>query len=198
MTVSGFVTRCRFLEFELNASLIHHCLLAICLMASVAVIAMPSFAQGAPSTTLAEKAEESQVNVDEMRSMMKEAFTELENARSEEDLPRLTCVREVVTAMKGLLRLAEENILSLRDSVARKNGKGTEHEAMKINIASDKFRKLHDRARSCGAPDMTGTIDGKPSIEKIFDGDLPLSDPVDDFKAAEVLLERPVSASQFY
>jgi len=148
-------------------------------------------------TTLDQKVQKSEVAVDGMDGMMKEAFNELEDARSKDDIQRYQCVSESVTAMKGLLRLAEENLLSLREAAARGDRSSAEHEVMKIGIASDKFQELRSQAKSCGSPDLAGVIDGRPTIEKIFDGDLPVSEPVAKFKPTEILLERPVVASDY-
>jgi hypothetical protein len=99
--------------------------------------------------------------------------------------------------MKGLLKLAEENMLSLRETAARSDRESAEFEHMKISIASDKFVELDAQVRSCGGPAMDGSIDGRPVVNKIFNDDLPEADPSDSFKDTEVLLERPPSASVF-
>jgi len=146
---------------------------------------------------LDQQVESAEKNVDSMNELMKQAFDSLEQARSAEDLQRYQCVSESVTAMKGLLRLAEENLLSLREAAARGDRSSAEHEGMKIGIASDKLIGLSAKAKSCGSPDLAGVIDGRPTIEKIFDGDLPLFEPVADFKPTELLLERPIVASNY-
>ena len=97
--------------------------------------------------------------------------------------------------MKGLLKLAEENMLSLRESAARGDASAVQFEFIKVGIASDKFVELDAQVRSCGGPAMDGSIDGRPVIDRIFSDDLPEADPVDAFKETEVFIERPPSAS---
>jgi len=153
-----------------------------------------------PFTVLADLPEvtTAQRHVDDMNVIIQEAFDQLESARSEEDIQRVNCISEGVTAMRGLLKIAEENMLSLREFNARGDAKSAGHSAMKIAIAQKKFGELDSQVRSCGGPDLAGTVDGRPDIEKILDDDLPTVDPVVGLKDIELFLERPPSASQFY
>ena len=141
---------------------------------------------------------EAQGHVDEMNETIQSAFDQLEGARSEEDIQRVNCISEGVTVMRGLLKIAEENMLSLREFNARGDAKSAGHSAMKIAIAHKKFGELDSQVRSCGGPDLGGTVDGRPDIEKILDDDLPTLDPVLGLKDTELFLERPPSASQFF
>ena len=140
----------------------------------------------------------SQERVSEMNEIIQSAFDSLEAARAEEDIPRVNCITEGVTVMRGLMRIAEESLLGLREFVARGDGKAAVHGAVKIHIASQKFGEIDIQVRSCGGPDMKGTVDGRPTVEKIFDADLPVQDPVDALYDVDVHFERPPSASQFY
>ena len=126
-----------------------------------------------PFTVLADLPEvtTAQRHVDDMNVIIQEAFDQLESARSEEDIQRVNCISEGVTVMRGLLKIA---------------------------IAQKKFGELDSQVRSCGGPDLAGTVDGRPDIEKILDDDLPTVDPVVGLKDIELFLERPPSASQFY
>jgi anaerobic selenocysteine-containing dehydrogenase len=150
-----------------------------------------------PQLSVSEMVQRSSGQLKEMDSVIQAAFDSLEQARSDEDLQRISCINDALTAMKGLLKLAEENMLSLRENAARSDRESAEFEHMKISIASDKFVELDAQVRSCGGPAMDGSIDGRPVVNKIFNDDLPEADPADSFKNTEVLLERPPSASVF-
>ena len=134
--------------------------------------------------------------VADMNEMLKAAFKQLEDARGTQDLSRVTCISDALTPMKGLLKLAERNKIALQEAAARSDRDKAEHEAIKISIAATKLGELDAQVRSCGGPDSEGTVDGRPIIEKVLDKDLPSEDPTEDFKDVDVLLARPVSASE--
>ena len=160
------------------------------LLAALCFAPLPALAN---STDVAE----AQGRVDEMNGIIQEAFDQLESARSEEDIQRVNCISEGVTVMRGLLKISEENMLSLREYNARGDARSAGHSAMKIAIAHKKFEELDSQVRSCGGPDLGGTVDGRPDIEKILDEDLPTIDPVEGLKDTDLFLERPPAASQF-
>lgn len=140
--------------------------------------------------------ENAEQQVAQMSEMLKAAFKQLEEARGTQDLSRVTCISDALTPMKGLLKLAERNKVALQEAVARTDRDKAEHEAIKISIAATKLGELDAQVRSCGGPDSEGTVDGRPIIEKVLDKDLPTEDPTEDFKDVDVLLARPVSASE--
>lgn len=139
---------------------------------------------------------DSEGRLSEMSEMLKNGFKLIEEARANQDVAQTTCIADALTPMKGLLKLAERNKIALQEAASRSDRDGVEHEAIKISIAHSKFVELDAQVRSCGGPDSEGTVDGRPVIDKIVDSDLPESDPTEDLKDVEVLLERPVSASQ--
>ena len=145
--------------------------------------------------SVGEMTKRSGTQVREMDAVIQSAFDSLEDARSEEDIQRVSCINDALTAMKGLLKLAEENMLSLRESAARGDDSAVQFEYIKIGIASDKFVELDAQVRSCGGAAMEGSIDGRPVIDQIFSEELPEADPVDQFQQTGVFIERPPSAS---
>lgn len=145
--------------------------------------------------SVGEMTKRSGTQVREMDAVIQAAFDSLEDARSEEDIQRVSCINDALTAMKGLLKLAEENMLSLRESAARGDDSAVQFEYIKIGIASDKFVELDAQVRSCGGAAMEGSIDGRPVVDQIFSEDLPEADPVEQFQQTGVFIERPPSAS---
>ena len=87
-----------------------------------------------PQLSVAEMVERSSEQLKEMDSVIQAAFDSLEQARNDEDLQRISCINDALTAMKGLLKLAEENMLSLRETAARSDRESAEFEHMKISI----------------------------------------------------------------
>lgn len=139
---------------------------------------------------------DAEAKIGEMNEMLKSSFQQLEESRNGQDVAQTTCIADALTPMKGLMKLAERNKIALQDAASRNDRDGAEHEAIKIGIAHNKFIELDAQVRSCGGPDSEGTVDGRPVIEKVLDPDLPQDDPTADLKDVEVLLDRPVSASQ--
>lgn len=140
--------------------------------------------------------EDAEAKIAEMNEMLKAGFQALEASRAGQDVAQTTCIADALTPMKGLMKLAERNKIALQEAASRNDRDGAEHEAIKIAIAHNKFIELDAQVRSCGGPDSDGTVDGRPVIEKVLDSDLPEYDPTGDLKDVEVLMDRPVSASQ--
>ena len=168
-------------------------LLGFCLVLAGASDAFAQFDE--ENLSVPEMTKRAATQVREMDAVIQAAFDSLEDARSAEDLQRISCINDALTAMKGLLKLAEENMLSLRESAARGDESAVQFEYIKVGIASDKFVELDAQVRSCGGPTLDGSIDGRPVIDRIFSDDLPEADPVDEFQNTEVFIERPPSAS---
>ena len=136
--------------------------------------------------------------IDKMHKMVKAGFEELQEARSASNVSRVNCVNEALTAMKGLLRLAEGNFLSMQEAASRKSASGVEHEFIKVTIAYNKTDELNGQLKGCGGPSTDGAIDGRPYIEKNVDTDLPNVDPTEGLKDLPPQLQNTVSASPFF
>lgn len=142
--------------------------------------------------------DQAKVMIDKMHKMVKGGFAELQDARSASNVGRVNCVNEALTAMKGLLRLAEGNFLSMQEAASRKAASGVEHEFIKVTIAYNKTDELNGQLQGCGGPSTDGAIDGRPYIEKSVDTDLPNVDPTEGLKDLPPALENTVSASPFF
>jgi hypothetical protein len=134
--------------------------------------------------------------VDEMEKVADEGNVLLAEAREEQNIQKLSCLNDTLTAVKGLLRLSEQNF-SLMKSHIRKRRK-VEHEFVKISIAYTKVRELDGRLRSCSGPTDSGQIDGRPFITVQKDTDLPTEDPLEGLSEIYLNFERPPSASPFF
>ncbi len=168
-----------------------------CLLIAVAVGAK----QGKKSSTtdnISGQLDQAKVMIEKMHKMVKSGFAELQDARSASNVARVNCVNDALTAMKGLLRLAEGNFLAMQEAASRKDKSGVEHEFIKVTIAYNKTDELNGQLQGCGGPSTDGAIDGRPYIEKNVDTDLPNVDPTEGLKDLDPSLQNPPSASPFF
>ncbi|GAB4291431.1 MAG: hypothetical protein Kow0090_04940 [Myxococcota bacterium] len=107
------------------------------------------------SMSAAQKMESGRIKIDEMRADLKRVLDILEKAREEKDIIRLDCVNKKLTAIKGLLRIAEQANIQLQESAAKKDDTVATHEYQKILIAHQKVKALRAEAEACtGAEDV--------------------------------------------
>jgi hypothetical protein len=134
-----------------------------------------------------------------MKRVLTGAFNMLKEARSEQDMQKLNCINEALSAIKGLMRLSEQNFVMLQEAVARSDARTAEHEFVKISIAENKIGDLDGQVRSCGGPSSGGTVMSKDTrVDVRKDPDLPEEDPAEGLKIIQVDVDRPPSASPFF
>lgn len=136
--------------------------------------------------------------MEEMKATLARGFEQLRDARQEQNIQKLNCVNEALSAIKGLMRLSEQNYVMLQEAAAKKDARTAEHEFVKLSIAHNKIKELDGRVQSCGGPANSGRIDGRPDIDRIKDADLPTEDPVESLNDFRADLDRPPSASPFF
>jgi hypothetical protein len=136
--------------------------------------------------------------VSEMREVLKKGIKIKAEAGDEQNVKKLNCVNDVLFPIKGLVRVAESNLVLMHEAVAKKNQRDAQHEFVKITIAHSKVMELDGRIRSCGSPTSTGQFDGRPIITRIKDPDLPTEDPLAGLYETIVNIGRPPSASPFF
>jgi hypothetical protein len=141
---------------------------------------------------------EGERSVQYMNQTARDVLDTLAVARKANDFARMNCIGTALTSIKGLLRISDQNSLSLRERVIGRDRAGAEHEFVKIRIARQKVTELLGRARSCGGPSGDTVFEGGAIVEKQFDDDLPQED-------VRMALYQPVfsdlpppSASPFY
>src|SRR5258707_1207853 len=66
-----------------------------------------------------EKLSRAGTDLDSMRGWLKEVLKRLEEARKEKDVVKLNCVKEKLTQLKGLVRVAEQSEIALQEDVAK-------------------------------------------------------------------------------
>ncbi len=169
----------------------------LCLVIAVAVGAEEAQAPADPGKIEGQLAQ-GKAYVDRLHKMVSDGFNELEEARKSQNITRVNCVNEALTTMKGLMRLAEGNYMSMQECAARKDGGCAEHEYVKISITFNKSEELEGQLKGCGGPSVDGAIDGRPYIEKVIDPDVPDVEPTQGLTDIVPKLEQQVSASPFF
>jgi hypothetical protein len=139
---------------------------------------------------------EAKTYVEKMEKVANDGNILVTEAREEQNIQKLSCLNDTLTAIKGLLRLSEQNFSLMKNRI-RKSRK-VEHEFVKISIAHTKVRELDGRLRSCSGPTDSGQVDGRPFITVQKDTDLPTEDPLEGLSEIYLNLERPPSASPFF
>jgi hypothetical protein len=101
--------------------------------------------------TVGEMTEAAGERVRKMEEMLSQAYKLLEESIEKGDVATTTSRNEAITAMKGLVKLSEENFLILQHKAAQSERKGVEHEYVKISIAAVKVGELFAQVRSAGS-----------------------------------------------
>ncbi|MFT7621205.1 MAG: hypothetical protein ACI9WU_000366 [Myxococcota bacterium] len=185
--------------------------LAIALATGLLVWAGTSFAKKAPprsspskaNMSCDEKVSAASGMMADMKRVLESGFSKLKEAREKQDVQMLNSVNEALSAIKGLVRLAEASNVGLQEASAKGDSKKCEHEYVKISIAHTKVLELEGRLRSAlGGAGEGAPIDGKPVIDEIKDTDLPselpedsLTDPLD---LPPLITDRPPSTSPVF
>ena len=143
-------------------------------------------------------AQQGETAVQEMNELVRQVLGSLSDAQKQKDFQRMNCLGDVLTTIKGLLRLSEQNSLTLRERAIQRDRPGAEHEYVKLTIARNKVIDLHAQSKGCGGPEGETMFEGTPRVEKMFDKDLPLEEGRSGLDRPAIVIEPPPSASPYY
>lgn len=143
------------------------------------------FAQGAPApaeaapleqeaTSPDRYASEADVALSRMRGVMQKGLEEVKQARAEKDSVRLLCVNEPVTAMKGVLRVAENAYVDLQEAIVTNETSQARREFRKVKQANQHMDDLLSRAQNCSG---SSSSDSTTAVELDIDENLLALDP---------------------
>ncbi len=118
--------------------------------------------------------EVAQENIAAMRTALDKAQVELKTAREKRDAVEFTCVNENVTAMKGILKVAEEAVEALREALESNDTGRARYEFRKIHVSKRKMDDLLTAAINCVGADATAS---NTSVDMAIDPDLADFDP---------------------
>lgn len=119
---------------------------------------------------------DAEATIDRMKETHQEALGKLDEARKSGDAGMITCVNEAFTAIKGVLRHAEQNFLSMQEAFATGNETSFNEIALKISVAGGRMQELKGQLLSCGGPGTDSTVDGSTEVEAESDEDQPTFD----------------------
>ena len=92
--------------------------------------------------------------VKEMEAKLAASFKLLEEAMDMSDIATTTLRNDAITAMKGLVKLSEENFMTLQQRIAERNREAAEHEFVKISIARAKVAELYAQVKTASGIDV--------------------------------------------
>lgn len=176
--------------------------LFVILLFSLSMMMPMVFAQEVPKGTEPEKKlsdkemlNKSQEYLKKMRNIYKEILNLLEEARKEKDIVKIKCINENLTAIKALLKIAEQADVSLQEAVIKKDEIVAQHEFEKVEIAYQKAKALNQEANACaGKISMTP---GETKVEVEEPKDITERDPTEKPKIDIIVVERPPRASPY-
>jgi hypothetical protein len=104
--------------------------------------------------------------VDSMGKDLSNSFKLLEESISGQNVGATVARNEAITAMKGLVKLSEENFVSLQQAAAEGDRESVEREFVKIMIAQNKIGELFAQVKTAGGimvdmetPDTERTVE---------------------------------------
>lgn len=137
----------------------------------------------------------SQEYLKKMKNIYKEILSLLEEARKEKDIVKINCINENLTAIKALLKIAEQADVSLQEAIVKKDELVSRHELEKIEIAYQKAKSLNQEANACAG--KISMAPGETKVEVEEPKDITERDPTEQPKLDILVVERPPRASPY-
>ncbi len=113
---------------------------------------------------------EAEGTISEMRNMLTKSLGDLAKARKDNDAVRVNCLNEKITAMKGVLKIADNGYIALQEHLANSDEASARYQFQKIRIANRKMRKLNEEAENCVGAEASWT--GGTDVKVAIDDDL--------------------------
>ncbi len=129
-----------------------------------------------------EKLKRANKDVDRMRETHHSALERLQSARDKQDIIQVNCVQDKLAAIKGLLKIAEQADVSLKEAAVKRDQELINHEFTKISIASVRAENFRVEVEGCvgEASQYTGQTVLEVNIEGKERSDDPADEPLDD------------------
>ena len=132
----------------------------------------------AASLSTDEKLARAGVGVDGIRDTHQAALVRLQAASEKQDILQLNCVRDKMAAIKGLLKIAEQADVSLKEAAVKRDEELINHEYTKISIASARAENYRVEVEECVGEASQYT--GQTILEVNIEGDERSDDPTDE------------------
>jgi len=130
--------------------------------------------EAANDTPVAAYTKEANEALSAMRVSLQRGLDEVKKARQEQDALRLMCVNKPVTAMKGVLRAAEDANVDLQDSIANSRPAQSRREFRKIRSFKGRMDNLLSELQYCSGIDSSVST---TSVSMTIDEDFIAIDP---------------------
>ena len=85
-----------------------------------------------------------------MRTQLEDAFKVLEESKAARSFQRIELIQEAITAMKGLVRLAEQNLVAGQEATIKGDRKTLEQTWLTVKVAAAKMKELLVQVRTEG------------------------------------------------
>jgi hypothetical protein len=118
--------------------------------------------------------EVAQQSVDSMKADLSRGLDQLRQAREKKDAVMLTYVNEQVTAMKGILRVSEDALVSLQEALTANDTERARFEFRKIQVSKHKMDDLLQAALNAAGAEAT---ESNTSVQMEVDPSLTTVDP---------------------
>lgn len=99
----------------------------------------------------------SQESVASMRLTLTRGLLELKQAREQKDAVELTCVNEQLTAMKGIMRVSEDALVSLQEAQGANDTERARYEFRKVQVSRAKMDDLLRAAITCAGAEASSS-----------------------------------------
>jgi len=152
------------------------------------------------TSTLVERAS---AFVKRMEESLTDSFYLLEASLSAGDVNAANTRNEAITVMKGLVKLSEQNLMSMRQKAAEGDRKRVENEYVKISIAHTKVQEYYAQVKSAVSIGVTNLELSQVERRLVYSGELPVVDDLPGLYAQtyDVFINtpsEPVYASPFF
>jgi hypothetical protein len=117
-------------------------------------------------------------SVEGIEAVHKQAIDRQTAANDAQDFVQLNCVRDKLSQVRGLLKLAERAKTSLTEAIGAKDRELVDHELSKIEIASTRAKTLQSEMDVCVGESSHYT--GATVLDFKIEGDQRKDDPTDE------------------
>jgi hypothetical protein len=134
--------------------------------------------------------------VEQMEKWLTESFYLLQASLSAGDVNAANTRNEAITVMKGLVKLSEQNLMTMRQKAAEEDRKRVENEYVKISIAHGKVQEYYAQVKSAESIGVTNLELSSVERRLVYSGQLPVVDDLPAFytRTYDVFTRTPVES----
>ncbi len=118
--------------------------------------------------------------VDDSSQMYSSVLKTLKKAGNAKDSSKVSCLRNLIPAMKGLVRIGQQSLLNLKELSATNDRMDAESQFVKVVISNRKMLELNNRAQQCGSANIEQVFARGVQVQKEILPGVPSGNIVDD------------------